>query len=299
MQTRAQEVGTVRGFPCKGPYQPNHSSSTDKSTPTELSWANRSLGSRFTVSVECLLTPARAQPSTNCQHPLKSKFLPQLHLLSDTSSPGPETPKGTGDACAKSSHVRSCCLSGLQIQPVLEEMPTPSWWISELSSTQRLLSAIPGSPVSTAHHLLHTPKPLFYFLLVANLFCKYNSNELIYALQHFPIIHKQSTQIIFSFFSLHRQNFSFAPKMRSAVTQKMSKSCHGLLVQLNWRCIRASKAFQGSGKCFASLLCSFSPASGIHKFYPDGEMNCYSLYNLCFCERQFSSLTLGVWKPGS
>lgn len=104
---------------------------------------------------------------------------------------------------------------------------------------------------------------------------------------------------LYFFFSLHRQIFSFAPKMRSAVTQKMSKSCHGLLVQLNWRCIRASKAFQGSGKCFASPLCSFSPASGIHKFYPDGEMNCYSLYNLCFCERQFSSLTLGVWKPGS
>lgn len=146
--------------------------------------------------MECLLTPARAQPSTNCQHPLKSKSLPQLHL-SDTSSQGPEPPKGRGDACARSSHVRSCFLSGLQIQPVLEEMSTPSWWISDLASTLRLLSAIPGSPVSTAHHLLYTPKPLFYFLLVANLFCKYNSNEFVQELQHFPITRKKSTQNIF------------------------------------------------------------------------------------------------------
>lgn len=76
---------------------------------------------------------------------------------------------------------------------------------------------------------------------------------------------------MYFFFSLHRQNISFAPKMRSAETQKMSKNCHGLLVQLNWRRIRANKPFQGSGKCFVSPPCSFSPASGIHKFYPDGE----------------------------
>lgn len=45
---------------------------------------------------------------------------------------------------------------------------------------------------------------------------------------------------IYFFFSLYRQNISFAPKMRSIETQKVSKSCHGLLAQLNWRCIRAS-----------------------------------------------------------
>lgn len=78
----------------------------------------------------------------------------------------------------------------------------------------------------------------------------------------------------------------------------MSKNCHELLVQLNWRHIRASKPFQGSGKGFASPLCSSSPASGIHKFYPDGEKKtCYSLYDLCFCERQFSYFWL--WASGS
>lgn len=90
--------------------------------------------------MECLLTPVRAQPSTDCQHPLKSKSLPQEHLLGDIISQGPETPEGTGDASAKSPHVRSCFLSGLQIQPVLEEMSTPSWWISDLPSAETPLS---------------------------------------------------------------------------------------------------------------------------------------------------------------
>lgn len=109
-----------------------------------------------------------------------------------------------------------------------------------------------------------------------------------------PSSTRRATQNIFFFLFFNRQNISFAPKMRSAETQKTSKSCHGLLVQLNWKHIRASEPFQGSGKCFASPLCSSSPASGIHKFYPDGEKNCYSLYNLCFCERQFSYFWLGV-----
>lgn len=67
---------------------------------------------------------------------------------------------------------------------------------------------------------------------------------------------------LYFFFTLDRQNISFAPKMRSVETQKMSKSCHGLLVQLNCRSIRASESFQGSGKCFVSPQGSFSPASG-------------------------------------
>lgn len=95
-------------FASKEPCYPTHSTSRDKSTHTEFSWANRSLGSRFTTSG--MSAPVRAQPSTNCQHPLKSTSLPQSHL-SGISSQGPEAPKGTGDDCAKSPHVRSCCLS--------------------------------------------------------------------------------------------------------------------------------------------------------------------------------------------
>lgn len=213
------------------------------------------------------VTPVGAQPSRNCQHHLNSKSLPQLHLVGDTRSQGPESTKGAEDDCAKSSHFRSCCLPGPQIQPMLE-MSTPSWWVSDLANTETPLS-YPWE--LSFHSLLYTPKPLFSFLPAANLFCKYNSNELIYRLQHLPIILKQSTQKTWDFlFNFHRQNILFASKMRSAETQKVPKSCHGLLVQLNWRHSWASEPFQGSGKCFASPLCSFFPAPGIHKFSPDG-----------------------------
>lgn len=51
----------------------------------------------------------------------------------------------------------------------------------------------------------------------------------------------------------------------------MSKSCHGLRVQLNWKPVKGSEYSQGAGKYFASSLRGVCPASGIHKLHPDGE----------------------------
>lgn len=75
--------------------------------------------------------------------------------------------------------------------------------------------------------------------------------------------------------------------MRSAETQKASKICHRLLVQLNWKLIRASQPLKALGNDLPLLSVVFL----LLQVYTNCilmEENCYSLYSLCFLERQFS-----------
>lgn len=93
---------------------------------------------------------------------------------------------------------------------------------------------------------------------------------------------------------------SLAPEMRSAETKKTSKSCHGLLVQLNWKLIGMSKPSQALGNALPLLYVVFLLLQAYTNCILVGK-NCYSLYNLYFLERQFSyfGLFLSLWKPGS
>lgn len=154
MQTKAREVETIRGFTSKACSYPNHSTNVDIATRTQLSQANKCLMSGFSISMACLLTPGRAHPSTNCRYLPKSKSLPQLHLPVRLQL----SRAWTWCFYQKTSYQK--LFSGPQFQPVLEELPTPSWWFAELPSARGHLPAIPGSPISTLLYLTSTHKGL-------------------------------------------------------------------------------------------------------------------------------------------
>lgn len=102
----------------------------DIATCPQLTQANKPPPSGFSISMEHPLTPVRAHPSTNSRHPLKSKLLPQSHLLvtSATSAIMSLNPsKGRVDPSAKRPDVKSCCQTSGSTLPVLEELPRPSW----------------------------------------------------------------------------------------------------------------------------------------------------------------------------
>lgn len=70
---------------------------------------------------------------------------------------------------------------------------------------------------------------------------------------------------------------SLAPEMRSAETKKDIQKLPWAVSPVELEAHRDEQALSGTGKCFASPLCSFSPASGIHKLYPGGEKLLFAL----------------------
>lgn len=159
----------------------------------------------------------------------------------------------------------------------LKDLPMPSWWLADLPSTHEHLSAIPWS--SIPHSLTSSPPRRDYFTFYLLLMCFASTIQTNFStgcnISPSSTSRPQRIQIFQP--PCAKQKSSFAPKRRSAETQPRSRHCHGLLVQLNWKLIRASKPSQGTGKFSASPLCSFSPASGVHKLYPDGEKLLFAL----------------------